>query len=277
VIPRWLQKRFNLWDQRVFIPNGTSLKYRHVRVPAASEPNKIFGQIENRISQGILDPAEIYLWALKIHVGFIYRDSSLKLDIKKNNGSPCVLNVGDYAQEILFFQLLYENWANCGTTTPSPLGSVFIVESLNPTPQFDLMHCLITGTVGINIGEYFILVFLWDQGEGLKSNILNQWEDFHLPRVKAMASDPDYKDYCYLAPHVWACESAYFAYRNRRSHSFIKTPKQVVLVPPLMRNPTREPYEEEYRVVCKSFGLELARYNDNIGNLYAPFKIKEKT
>lgn len=276
VIPRWLQKRFNLEDQKVIIPNGTTLQYKHVQVPAASEPNRKFGQIENRISQGIFDPSEVYLWALKLHVGFIYRDSALKFNIR-DFGAPFILDVGDFAQEILFFQLLYQNWANGGTTIPSPFGSVFVVESLNPTPQFDFMHCLTTGTVGIDIGGKFILVFLWDQGDGAQSNILDQWKGFHEPRVKAMAGDANYKNHCYFATHVWACESAYLAYRYRRPHSWIKTAKQIVLAPPLMRNSGREPNEQDYRQVCRNFGLDLVHYNGETGNIYAPFNAEKRT
>lgn len=270
VIPRWLQKRFHLENQTVMIPNGTSLQYKHLKVPAASEPNKKFGQIENRISRGILDHSELYLWALKLHVGFIYRDSALRFDIKSPE-APFILDVGDFAQEIWFFQQLYENWANGGTTIPSPFGSVFVVDSLNPVPEFDFFHCIVTGAVGVEIGGKFVLVFLWDQGDGSKANILDLWKQYHEPRVKGMADDPDYKAHCYLAPHVWACEGAYWLYRNRRAHSVIKTANQIALVPPLMRRPGKDPEEQEYRQVCRNFGLDLVRYNGEGGNVYAPF------
>jgi hypothetical protein len=83
VIPLWLQTRFNLSEQTLIIPNGTTLKYKHHRVPADTEANNRFGVIENRISRGIFDPAEVYLWALKIHIGCVYRDASLRFDVKR--------------------------------------------------------------------------------------------------------------------------------------------------------------------------------------------------
>lgn len=269
VIPRWLQKRFHLENQKVLIPNGTTLEYKHVRVPAASEPNRKFGEIENRISRGILEPSEVYLWALKLHIGFIYRNSSLRLDIADRE-APFVLDVTDFNQEVWFFQQLYANWAKGGTTFPSPFGSVFIVDSLNPTPQFDFMHCLVTGAVGVDIGGQFILVFLWDQGDAAHATILDQWINFHAPRVKAMAGDPDYEANCYIAPHVWACESAYWLYRHRRAYSMIKSSTQIALVPPLTRVPGRQPNEEQYRQVCRNFGLDLVKYNGEGANVYAP-------
>ena len=82
VIPSWLQSRFGLAEETMFIPNGTTLKYKHHRVPADKDANQLFGTIEDRISRGILKPEEVYLWALKIHIGCIYRDASLRFDIK---------------------------------------------------------------------------------------------------------------------------------------------------------------------------------------------------
>lgn len=270
VIPRWVQNRFNLQEQTVFVPNGTQLKYKNVRVPADVSANSKFGDIENRISRGVLILEEVYLWALKIHIGFIYRDSSLRFDIK-NPETPFLLDVNDFKQEIWFFQELYRNWSNGGTTNPSPFGSVFIVDSLRPTPQFDFMHCLVTGTVAIDIGEKFILVFLWDQGDATHANILDQWNHFHVPRLKAMVGQKDYEANCYMAPHVWACESAYWIYRHRRAFSMMKTPGQIVLIPPSFRAPGKAPTEQEYRQVCRNFGLDLVKYTGDVSNVYAQF------
>jgi len=272
VIPQWLQKRFNLQNETLFIPNGTTLKYKHHRVPADLNANNRFGIIEKRISRGIFNLAEVYLWALKLHIGCIYRDASLRFNIKDPT-SPFILDVSDFAQEVWMFQQLFDNWSNGGATDSSPFGSVFIVDSLSSTPRFDFMHCLITGVVGIDIGEKFILVFLWDQGEAMRGNILDLWKNWHAPRVKALAETDEFEDNCYLAPHVWACEAAYGAYRRRRAHSLIKTPTQIVLIPPLARLQSKPHQEAEYRQVCLNFGLDLVRYNGETNNVYSPSRI----
>jgi len=94
VIPRWLQMRLGLADQTMIIPNGTTLKYKHHRVPAETEANNRFGLIEERMSRGIFDPAEVYLWALKLHIGCVHRDASLRFDIK---GPELSVHTGRYA------------------------------------------------------------------------------------------------------------------------------------------------------------------------------------
>ncbi len=270
VVPQWLQHRFKLQDQKVYLPNGTRVKYKHLCVPAESLANSKFGEIENRISCGQLNRDELYLWALKLHIGFIYRDSSLRFDIK-NPQSQFILDVNDFEQEVRLFRELYSNWAGGGTTAPSPFGSVFVVDSLNPTPQFDFMHCLITGTVGINIGNKFVLVFLWDQGEAAnRAKYLDHWAVF-CQRVKAMCGTEDFASHCYMATHVWACEAAYWAYRHRRSFSVLKTSNKIAAIPPIEQVTTRPSQKQEYGRVCRSFGLDLVHYAGEVNNVYRPF------
>jgi hypothetical protein len=105
VIPQWMQSRYNLHDQMVVIPNGTPLPYRYVKVPVASKHNAAFGNIENRISQGIYSPQEVYLWALKVHVGFLFRDATLKVD-RSRQDSKTIWNIDDFSTEIEIFRTL---------------------------------------------------------------------------------------------------------------------------------------------------------------------------
>ena len=251
------------------LPNGTPLKYKFLTVPADRLENSKFGEIEERISNGVFNLDEVYLWALKIHIGLIFRDSSLKRDIRDPD-SPFILNVGDFDSEVELFRALYEHWKAGGKTSPCPLGSVFILDSLLPVDTFDLFHSLVTGTVGIHIGGKFIVVFLWDQGDAMASNIEKQWTEYHLLNAKHWEQDEDFQTRCYMAHHVWACEGAYWLYRNRRSFNFIRSRGQFTLIPPALRADPRDPKEEEYRIVCSGFGLELRTFNGGIDNAYAP-------
>lgn len=267
VVPAWLQRKFKLQEQRINIPNGTTLKYKHLVVPADRDENGKFGEIEDRISRGQFNLDEVYIWALKIHIGLIFRDSSLRADIRSST-SDFILDIGDFDSEIALFRLLYEYWKNGGNTSPSPFGSVFILDSLLPVEEFDLFHCLVTGTVGVHVGGKFIVVFLWDQCDAMAANIGEQWTRHHLPTAASFLGHKDYESHCFMAHHVWACESAYWLYRNRRSMKMLVSPSQIVLVPPLFRPQARPPIESEYRRVCTSFGLDLTMFNGTVGNVY---------
>lgn len=40
VFPRWLQSRFNLWDQRLNLLNGSLIPYRYLTVPCCDDCNR---------------------------------------------------------------------------------------------------------------------------------------------------------------------------------------------------------------------------------------------
>jgi len=261
VIPTWLQKRLNLANQTLYLPNGTRLPYKHARVPAKDEHNNKFSQIENRISQGLFDPLEVYLWAFKIHLGLIYRDTTLKWNMR-DPSAPAIFEKSDFESDTFLFQHLYKAWANSGTISPNPFGSVFVIDSLTSHDQFDLIHCLLTGTVAIDIGDKFILVLLWDQGFAADSNALKMWGDFHAKNVAAIPAGPERDFQAYMVKHVWAAEVAYFAHRHSRSFSTISSDTQVVGIATGRSHPL-EFSDDEFDQVALNFGLERGLNDEN--------------
>jgi hypothetical protein len=184
VLPRWLQSRFNLWTETVTLPNATQLQYKFAKVPVRSSDNTRFGDIENSISRGQFEPQEVYLWALKIHTGMLFRDSTLSLD-RSDPSSGTILDVDDFATEIRIFRWLYKIWDSGGTISPNPFGSVFVFDALTPKPEFDFIHNLVSGTVAFQLGDKFIYVSLWDQSDGLASNVMESWLSHHAPIVQS--------------------------------------------------------------------------------------------
>ena len=267
VIPRWMQSRFNLQNQLVVLPNGTTLPYRYVKVPVASKHNGTFGQIEQRISQGIYTAQEVYLWALKIHIGFIFRDATLKID-RRRPDSDTIWNIDDFTTEVEVFRMLYALWSKGGTINPNPFGSVFILDALTPEPEFDFIHCARSGTVLLQLGSKVIFVSLWDQGDGLHATLLKDWERYHKPTV-AGAPEDQRQGIGHAAHHVWACDGAYWLWRQRRGFNFVKSQDNLTLIPPVMRPKGRAPSETELSSFCLTFGLKLERYGGEVSNMYS--------
>ncbi len=274
IIPKWLQNRYSLQNQILLIPNGTELQYKFAKIPVKNEHNNQFGKIEQNISQGIFNLNEVYLWALKIHIGMLYRDSSLKYNIRIPNSST-ILDINEFSSEVIMFRLLYNNWRNGGETTPNPLGSVYVFDSLMPYNDFDFIHCLETGTICLNIGDKFITVFLWDQSDGYNSDIEDTWNNHHKVIINSISEEKNKEANAYLAQHVWACESSYFLYRHRRLFNFIKSNNNFSLVPPISRNSGISIDENVYRHICISFGLELLEFNGEAGNKYRQLNFEE--
>lgn len=77
----------------------------------------------------------------------------------------------------------------------------------------------------------------------------------------------------YLAVRTWACESAYFLWRNHRPISYVRTEEGLVVGGPLQRNVQRAIEENTYRRICRSFGLHLEAFNGETHNRYSPLKL----
>ena len=202
VIPAWLQARLKACRRNDGDPPSVQHSNTSTIACRRTKTRNEFGKIENRIASGIFHPQEVYLCALKLHIGCIYRDASLRFDIK-DPSSPFIMDVADFGQDVWLFQQLFALWLKGGATDPAPFGSVFVLDALHPAATFDFIHCLVTGVVGVSIGEKFILVFLWDQGDVARSNFLEIWGE--------MAHSADPEDGCvarlcrpllYGSPHV---------------------------------------------------------------------------
>lgn len=267
VIPKWLQRKFNLQEQSYHLPNGTTLKYKNAVAPASSEENAQFGKIEEKIANGSASHDEIYLWALKIHVGLIYISSNLKFDIRDPK-SPKFWDANDFSKDIWLFRQLYKIWKNGGRTTPSPFGTVFKMKSLLPEDQFDLVHNLQSRTLLIKIGGEIIFVCFFDKGFLAKKNFNAKLEE-HRSRIGPKTeNNQNYELECFTTQRVWACEASYVNYRLPKKFSFTITNNSFISpISSLVR--LREENKNELESFCRSFGLILVQYNKNAANTYA--------
>lgn len=90
VVPRWLQRRFNLFDERLTLLNGTQIPYRHLTVPCCEDCNNGFlRDLENGViaildkPSGTLNDVDrltLARWLCKIFLGVLVKESSLAAD-----------------------------------------------------------------------------------------------------------------------------------------------------------------------------------------------------
>lgn len=130
VIPKWLQKHFDLFDQRLLLWNGTTIPYRQAVVPACLRCNRDrFSPLEKRIREGCASRRDYYLWALKISHGLGHRDTTLALDRANPQAGPLLLaavaeDIGDLVRHA------FRGVDSPGFHfSPDPFGSVIFVES----------------------------------------------------------------------------------------------------------------------------------------------------
>jgi hypothetical protein len=130
VIPKWLQKHFDLFDQRLLLWNGTTIPYRQAVVPACIKCNRDrFAPLEKRVREGCASRRDYYLWALKITYGLGHRDATLLLDRANPEAGPLLPRaVAEDTRD--FFRHAFRGVDSPAFRfSPDPFGSVMLIES----------------------------------------------------------------------------------------------------------------------------------------------------
>lgn len=87
IYPKWLQRKFNLYNQKISLLNGTFISYRNLKVPCCKECNeKMSARIEKPMKQAVesgydgfikLDRNIIFQWLNKLSYGMLYKEAML--------------------------------------------------------------------------------------------------------------------------------------------------------------------------------------------------------
>ncbi len=173
VFPKWLQKQYDLWNQRIILLNGTDLPYKQLKVPCCKECNtKYLQEIEKQISESAklgyeqfikLDELKIFQWISKIYYGIHYKEFFLYMNREKpNNGT--ILNKDDiYRFEMLhfFLQSVHKPYI-FNNTTP---WSIFIFKTLKyPDERNFFYHDTYNGFCSLRFNDIGIIVIFEDNG-----------------------------------------------------------------------------------------------------------------
>lgn len=118
VIPKWLQKRFDLWDDKLVLLNGSFLPYRNLRVPACAKCNgEILSSTEGCVSRlsaadisnwTASDSYEVGRWMAKILLGFLYKEATLLRD--RRNPALGTIFPPHAMDEMFLLHLLVQSW-----------------------------------------------------------------------------------------------------------------------------------------------------------------------
>ena len=162
IVPKWLQRKFNLWNQQLVLPNGTSIQYRQLTIPVCSRcNNEILAPIEARIQSKKESNSDIWKWAAKIHYGLTRKHDFLEWD-RSNPGYKIgqVINSSDILE---LDRHLAHSISGGFTTDPDPFGSVFIFK-FDVEMEFNLANFLEFPAICINTGSVGYVVFIKDTG-----------------------------------------------------------------------------------------------------------------
>ncbi len=102
VFPKWLQKRYDLWNKTLGLLNETKIQYRALLIPCCPTCNQEdLSRLENTISVAVssgylacsqLDKLQLYLWAGKLYFGILRKEISLSRERSNPQSDPILPN-----------------------------------------------------------------------------------------------------------------------------------------------------------------------------------------
>lgn len=174
VFPKWLQHRFNLWNQRLGLINMTSIPYKQLTIPCCKTCNNVhLGTLEKIMQSAIesgpkavekLPQATIYMWLSKIFYGILYRESMLRAD-RRRGKRPIVPK--EVLQEL---RLHHDFMQGIRRSLEFPFGipgSIFIFGTAVPDrveEQFDFLDNHANLSIALRMGSVGIVCCLQDGG-----------------------------------------------------------------------------------------------------------------
>jgi hypothetical protein len=175
IVPRWVQNRYDLWNQKLILRNGTDIPYRYLTVPCCEACNNYRLQpIETSVSEAVSKGPEavrklgnrvLFLWLGKIVYGILYKELFLSSD-RKDQYAPSITEpelMRVYGDHLFFLQ---EARGKVETMNFCP-GSIFVFRTQKPENvqlQWDLVDHIDTLFIGVRLGEVGIIAVLGDGG-----------------------------------------------------------------------------------------------------------------
>lgn len=165
IFPKWLQHKFNLWDQHIIMANETQISYKQLVVPCCKIcNNEHFSGLENKIANENETVSDIWKWANKVHFTLTLKDKFLDWD-RKNPGYKIgdVISPSDPLEQARHFLHCVSGGFK---TDPDPFGSVFKFD-FTTNQNYNFVHIINSSSVCVSFGNRGYVIFVRD-GQFLK-------------------------------------------------------------------------------------------------------------
>ena len=165
VIPKWLQRKFSLRDERIGLLNQTLISYRQLTIPCCDRCNNEFlSDIEQEV-QSIVNRGDIFSdseqltiarWMAKILVGILVKETALLLDRK----NPSLGNIvpAHWIEDLHHGHLVLQSARkptifNC-LHSPFPFSTYWYrIKYEEEEPQFDLSTNILGQSIAMRMGR----------------------------------------------------------------------------------------------------------------------------
>ncbi|MES3675892.1 hypothetical protein QC589_08050 [Halomonas elongata] len=174
VFPKWLQTKFDLWNKKLDLLNGTTILYKSLKIPCCSScNNEELAHLEKRVALSVasgyeacscLDAHLWYLWVGKLFYGILRKEIKLKRDRTTASSDPIIPS-----KTLKFFSSLHvflQGILGSHEFVNRPPYSVLIcnLHDLGPGRNFGFRDSFPYMTVAIRMGSVGVIVALEDGG-----------------------------------------------------------------------------------------------------------------
>jgi len=174
VFPKWLLNEYDLWNQKIFLLNGTTINYWQLTIPCCEECNNIYlSKVENQIKKsyfkGFNDFVKVgklvvYQWIGKIFYGLLFRELSLSLE--RTDPEKGSITNPDLLKDFKTFHFFLQSIRAPFEFVNFKPWSIFILNLHidDNFSQFDYRDSFIFMTFSIRMGNIGIVACLRDNG-----------------------------------------------------------------------------------------------------------------
>lgn len=174
VFPKWLLHAFDLWEEKLTLPNGTSISYRQLVVPCCALCNNHYlSRLDNvarsvyKFGQEKVQPSRLilYHWISKIFYGLIYKDFFLRADrAYPELGTIASLEtLNRYSDHLEFMQEARDELV-FAEFNPFSLFAFECQEASRQQVNFDYIDDTNSAVVGIRMGKVGLVLVTSDGG-----------------------------------------------------------------------------------------------------------------
>lgn len=173
VIPKWLLRRHDLWNERLTLLNGSTLPYKQLTIPCCPPcNNEHLSTLERTVADAFssgyeavyqLPPVVLFQWAAKIFFGILYREKSLLLDRK--NPAAGVIAPRGLLENLSNLHGMLQTIRRPTRFVGEPFFSVLVAD-LHESPDedaFDLIDSSMM-VLAVRSGPVGVIIALQDQG-----------------------------------------------------------------------------------------------------------------
>jgi len=172
VFPKWIQTKYDLWDQKIELLNGSLIPYRQMKIPCCKPcNNQHLSIVENEITalvnggyeEAVLAPENWwYLWSGKIFYGILRKELSMLSD--RSNPSKGTILTRKFLESFSNFHLFMQGFRGRHKFIGMEPYSVLICNLHVFDSSYDFRDNLYLSTLAIRLGNIGIIVSFEDGG-----------------------------------------------------------------------------------------------------------------